>query len=94
MKIAVVGSGISGLASAYYLQGFSEVTLFESENRLGGHTDTHRIDCADKTFHVDTGFIVFNQHNYPKFSHWLDELGIQWQSSNMSFSVSDAKTGI
>jgi len=94
VKIAVVGSGISGLASAYYLQGFSEVTLFESENRLGGHTDTHRIDCADKTFHVDTGFIVFNQHNYPKFSHWLDELGIQWQSSNMSFSVSDAKTGI
>ncbi|MBM29903.1 MAG: dehydrogenase [Gammaproteobacteria bacterium] len=94
MKVAVVGSGISGLASAYYLQRFSEVTIFEAESRLGGHTDTHQIDCADKTFHVDTGFIVFNQHNYPKFCHWLGELGIQWQSSHMSFSVRDTKTDL
>ena len=94
MKIAVVGSGISGLASAYYLQGFSEVTLFESENRLGGHTDTHRIVFGDKTYHVDTGFIVFNQMHYPKFCCLLNELGVHWQTSNMSFSVSDAKTGL
>jgi hypothetical protein len=94
MKIAVVGSGISGLASAYYLQKFSEVTLYEAENRLGGHTDTHRIDFQDKAFDIDTGFIVFNELNYPRFCHWLNELEVRWQPSNMSFAVSDTNTGL
>ncbi|HBX59171.1 MAG TPA: dehydrogenase, partial [Methylophaga sp.] len=94
MKIAVVGGGISGLTSAYYLAKKHEVTVFEAGNYLGGHTDTHSIEISGKAFHVDTGFIVFNQQNYPNFSKLLTQLGVESQPTEMSFSVSNATSGL
>lgn len=95
MKVAVVGAGISGLASAHYLdkQGH-EVHLFEANNYVGGHTDTHVINVAGKSWNVDTGFIVFNYANYPYFSRFLEELGVESQASDMSFGVHNVHTGL
>ena len=89
MKIAIVGSGISGLVCAHLLRRRHEITLFEADSRLGGHTNTIRVDLPDETHHVDTGFIVYNDRNYPGFERLLDQLGVATQPSEMSFSVSD-----
>jgi uncharacterized protein len=94
MKVAVVGAGVSGIAAAYALQDRAEVTLFEAERRLGGHTDTHAILSGDRTYRVDSGFIVFNNENYPGFSAWLAELGVGSRLSDMSFGVSNRLTGL
>lgn len=94
-RIAIIGSGISGLTSAWYLQRSAQVTLFESESRLGGHTDTHMLtDETGETCAVDSGFIVFNPANYPGFCALLKEWGVASQPSDMSFSVHNEKTGI
>ncbi len=90
MRIAVVGAGVSGLVAAHLLQGQHEVTVFEERGRIGGHTNTIRVDTAYETHHVDTGFIVFNDRNYPNFERLLTNLGVEWQPSQMSFGVSDA----
>ncbi|MHB8221015.1 MAG: FAD-dependent oxidoreductase, partial [Acidimicrobiales bacterium] len=90
MRIAVVGSGIAGLSSALWLSRRHRVTVFESGDHLGGHTNTVRVDLADETHHVDTGFIVYNDTNYPIFSSLLRRLGVATQPSEMSFSVSSA----
>ncbi len=87
MRVAVVGGGIAGMAAAHVLQDFAEVTLFEAEPRLGGHTDTHNLLVDGRTCAVDSGFIVFNRTNYPLFSAWLDELGVASRPTDMSFSV-------
>ncbi|MGD7034253.1 NAD(P)/FAD-dependent oxidoreductase [Methylotuvimicrobium buryatense] len=94
MKIAIVGSGISGIYTAHYLDKQHEVTIYEANTYLGGHTDTHNIVLHDRQFAVDTGFIVFNEHNYIHFCRFLNELGVASQPSDMSFSVADAKTGL
>lgn len=94
MKVAVVGAGISGIAAAHGLQDHADVTLFEAERRLGGHTDTHAILSGDRTYRVDSGFIVFNEENYPHFSAWLAELGVPSKPSDMSFGVSNRLTGL
>ena len=94
MKIAVVGSGISGLTSAYYLSKEHEVSLFEANNYLGGHTDTHNIDVAGQQYRIDTGFIVFNHENYPSFTALLNELGVSSQPTEMSFSVHNTLSGL
>src|SRR4029079_12012849 len=86
---AIVGPGISGLTCAHVLHGRHEITLFEADGRLGGHTNTVRVDLADETHHVDTGFIVHNDRNYPGFIGLMNELGVATQPSEMSFSVSD-----
>jgi predicted NAD/FAD-binding protein len=92
MKIAVVGSGISGLVTASRLAPRHEVVIFEAESRPGGHTHTVDVTEGDRTVPIDTGFIVFNTRTYPSFVRWLDELGVCWQPSDMSFSVrSDAR---
>ena len=88
MKIAIVGTGISGLVSAYYLSRNHEVTVFESGSHVGGHTHTVAVEEDGQTRHVDTGFIVFNRKNYPAFNRILEELGVRSQPSDMSFSVS------
>ena len=67
MRIAIVGAGISGLATAHLLHREHEVTVFEAGELAGGHANTVRVDTEDATHHVDTGFIVFNDRNYPKF---------------------------
>src|ERR1700727_3635730 len=89
MKIAIVGGGVSGLVTAYLLAREHEVTVFEAGRYAGGHTNTIRVDTASETHHVDTGFIVFNDRNYPTFERLLSRLGVAWQLSTMSFSVSD-----
>jgi predicted NAD/FAD-binding protein len=88
VRVAIVGGGVSGLVCAHLLHPHHEVTVFEAEGRLGGHTNTVRVDLADETHYVDTGFIVFNDRNYPLFSTLLDRLGVPSQPSTMSFSVS------
>ena len=89
MRIAIVGAGVSGLVTAYLLHPHHEVMVFESASYAGGHANTIRVDTASETHHLDTGFIVFNDHNYPRFQRLLDRLDIAWQPSDMSFSVSD-----
>jgi len=92
-RIAVIGSGISGLASAYYLSRKYEVCLFESESRLGGHTHTVIVDSSRGPLPVDTGFIVHNDRTYPNFIKLLGELNVPRIDSDMSFAVSCRKTG-
>ena len=89
MKIAVVGAGISGLVAAHHLHPEHDITVYEANDYVGGHTSTHRVDLADETHWVDTGFIVYNDRNYPNFEPLLAELGVETQPSHMSFSVSD-----
>src|SRR3954464_4827744 len=91
MKIAIVGAGISGLATAHLLHGRHEITVFEAGRAAGGHANTVRVDTADATHHVDTGFIVFNDRNYPTFERLLAGLGVESQPSSMTFSVSDER---
>ncbi|MBS3954733.1 MAG: FAD-dependent oxidoreductase [Methylomicrobium sp.] len=94
MKIAIIGSGISGIYAAHYLSQKHQVTLYEANAYAGGHTDTHQIALEGRTYPVDTGFIVFNEHHYHYFCRFLRELGLESQSSDMSFSVTDAKSGL
>ena len=94
MKIAIIGSGISGLVSAYYLCKSHEITIFEANSHLGGHTHTHDITLGQKDYSVDSGFIVFNDWTYPNFIALLNELGVDSQPSSMSFSVKCQRTGL
>jgi len=85
-KIAVVGSGISGLSAAYYLQKNHQVTLIEKDSRIGGHSNTVKLNVNEKEILVDSGFIVFNEINYPNFCKLLEELKVNSYDSDMSFS--------
>ncbi|MEO1019358.1 MAG: FAD-dependent oxidoreductase, partial [Pseudomonadota bacterium] len=88
MRIAVVGTGISGLATAWMLSKKYDVRVFEKSDRLGGHSNTVRIDYDDTPLNVDTGFIVYNERNYPNLVSMFDHLGVATETSNMSFSAS------
>ncbi|ADI29857.1 NAD(P)/FAD-dependent oxidoreductase [Methylotenera versatilis] len=94
MKIAIIGSGIAGNTIAYHLNKQHDVTVFEAESHIGGHTHTHHIKHEGNEYNVDTGFIVFNDRTYPNFIALLDELKVAWQPSEMSFSVQCEKTGL
>tara|TARA_B100000902_G_scaffold254714_1_gene241135 strand:+ start:230 stop:1477 length:1248 start_codon:yes stop_codon:yes gene_type:complete len=87
MKIAIIGSGISGLTSAYLLNRKHDVTIFEANDYIGGHTHTHKIKLDGNNYFVDTGFIVYNERTYPNFIKLLDQLNIERQLSTMGFSV-------
>jgi uncharacterized protein len=87
-RIAVIGSGISGLATAYFLNRRHDVVLFESGGYLGGHTNTVDVTLEGKTCGVDTGFLVYNEHTYPNLVALFDELGVATVASDMSFAVS------
>lgn len=87
MRIAVVGSGISGLSAAWLLSRWHQVTLYEADNRLGGHTHTVDVTLDGHTFPVDTGFLVFNHRTYPELTRLFDTLGVETVASDMSFSV-------
>ncbi len=94
MRIAVVGSGISGLATAYLLAKQHEVTVFEANDYLGGHTHTHDIELDGSRYAVDSGFIVCNPQNYPLFFALLDELGVETQPTTMTFAVRCERSGL
>jgi predicted NAD/FAD-binding protein len=89
MRIAIVGTGISGLVAAHRLHPEHEIVVYEASERIGGHTHTVPVTAADGTHRIDTGFIVFNDRNYPHFEALLEELGVATQPSHMGFSVSD-----
>jgi len=92
--IAVIGSGISGLAAAFLLSRRHRVDLFEQERRLGGHTNTVLVDGPDGTVALDTGFLVHNDRTYPNLVRLFAELGVATRDSDMSFAVSCRRSGL
>ncbi|PTB31583.1 NAD(P)/FAD-dependent oxidoreductase [Photobacterium phosphoreum] len=94
MKIAIIGSGISGLTTAWYLRHQHNITLFEANDYAGGHTATVDVEVDSGQYAIDTGFIVFNDRTYPNFEQLLMELDIQGQASEMSFSVHNDNNGL
>ncbi len=94
MRIAVVGSGIAGMASAWLLSRRHEVTLFEANDYIGGHTHTHHVELHGRRYAVDSGFIVHNPVHYPLLTRLFDELGVASQPTTMSFSVRNEASGL
>lgn len=94
MKVAIIGTGIAGSLAAHQLNKKHDITVFEAENYVGGHTHTHTIELGGEKQIIDTGFIVFNKKTYPNFLNLLKELGVAYQSSDMSFSVQNERTGL
>lgn len=86
--VAVIGSGISGLSAAWLMSKTARVTLYEENDRLGGHSNTITVPCGQSEMAVDTGFIVYNERNYPNLVALFDECGVETQKSSMSFAVS------
>ena len=94
MRIAIIGSGIAGLATARMLARDHEVILFEANDYLGGHTHTHLVEQHNRSYAVDTGFIVFNPVHYPLLTRMLSELGVGSRPTTMSFSVHNEASGL
>lgn len=94
MKIAIIGTGISGLTCGYYLHRQHDITLYEANDYIGGHTATVDVQLDDKTYAVDTGFIVYNDRTYPNFMALMDEIGVEGKPSQMSFSVRNDSNGL
>jgi predicted NAD/FAD-binding protein len=94
LKIAIVGSGIAGNVLAHHLHRDHAITVFEAGNHVGGHSHTHDIEAGDRSFAVDTGFIVCNDWTYPNFLRLLGELGVATQETSMSFSVRCEASGL
>ena len=94
MKIAVIGSGISGLSASYYFSKNHKVDLFEQDDHFGGHSYTYDIKEENKIIAVDLGFIVFNEQTYPNLIRFFNELNVPFEKSNMSFSVSIKDTNV
>jgi len=94
MRIAIIGSGVSGLVAARRLADAHEVTVFEADRRIGGHVHTWEVRSGGRTWAVDSGFIVYNERNYPNFTRLLAELGVPTQPSTMSLSVRHDRAGV
>ncbi|MFP5420062.1 MAG: NAD(P)/FAD-dependent oxidoreductase [Gammaproteobacteria bacterium] len=94
MKIAIIGSGVAGLTSAYLLNRNHAITVFEASDWIGGHTHTVDVQVDGQSYAVDTGFIVFNDWTYPNFIRLLSQLGVGFKATEMSFSVSDPISGV
>lgn len=94
MKIAIIGSGISGLAAAHVLHRKHDIDVYEANHYIGGHTNTIEVSDSGRTIPVDTGFIVFNEHNYPNLCSLFQGLGVESRLSDMSFSVRCQRTGM
>ena len=94
MKIAVIGSGISGLGAAWLLSRTHDVTVFEANTYVGGHTHTHEVALGTRTYRVDSGFIVCNPDHYPHFFRMLGELGVDTQPTTMSFALRNERSGL
>lgn len=93
-KIAIIGSGVSGLVCGYNLSRNHEISMYEANDYIGGHTATIDVEVDGKQWAIDTGFIVFNDHTYPYFQGLMDALGVQYQETEMSFSVTNERTGL
>lgn len=93
MRIVIIGGGVSGLVCAHALHPRHEITLLEADDRLGGHSHTHVVRHEGRDIAVDTGFIVYNERNYPHFTRLLRELGVSTKPAAMSFSVHDERDG-
>ncbi|RHW75028.1 NAD(P)/FAD-dependent oxidoreductase [Colwellia sp. RSH04] len=93
-KIAIIGSGISGLTAAYLLSKKHHVSVFEKNAYIGGHTATVDVTLEQENYAIDTGFIVFNDKTYPNFLALLSEIGVDKQPTEMSFSVQNCQTGL
>ena len=94
MRIGIVGTGVSGLVAAHVLHHEHDVTLYEADTRIGGHANTVDVEVGGTAHAVDTGFIVYNEPNYPGFTALLRELGTETQPTEMSFSVTDPRRGL
>ena len=95
LKIAVIGSGVAGLTATHILQRKHKITLFEKDNRVGGHTNTEIIPSGpDKGTPVDTGFIVMNHRNYPLLTRLFQQLKVELRDSDMSFGYYDIPSGL
>lgn len=94
MRVAIIGTGVAGLAAADGLHRHHEVTLFEAEARIGGHAQTVGVTLSGERYSVDTGFMVYNERNYPRFSARLTELGVATRPTEMSFSVRCERSGL
>lgn len=94
MKIAIIGTGISGLTCGYYLNKNHDVTLYEANDYIGGHTATVDVEVKGQRYAVDTGFIVYNDKTYPNFISLMDEIGIKGVATQMSFSVRNDSHGL
>src|SRR3989338_2350032 len=94
MRVAVIGTGISGMLAAYLLAPEHDLTVFEANDYIGGHTNTIKTEMDGKPYAVDTGFIVYNDWTYPNFIKLMAKLGVESQASSMSFSVKCEKTGL
>ena len=94
MKIAIIGSGISGLTRAYLLNKKNDILLFEKNNYIGGHTHTHKLEFNGQTHFVDSGFIVYNERTYPNFIKILDQLNVDRQVTRMGFSVKSKENNL
>ena len=86
-SIAIIGTGISGLTCAHHLAPNHDLTIFEAEDYIGGHTHTVMVEKKGEVSDIDTGFIVFNDHTYPEFIKMMDSIGVEYQPTEMSFSV-------
>ena len=87
MKLAIIGSGISGLTAGHLLNRKHDISIFEANDYIGGHTHTHNLKIRNRNYLIDTGFIVYNERTYPSFIKLLDQLGVERQLSTMGFSV-------
>lgn len=94
MRIAIIGTGIAGNVAAYHLHKEHEITVFEQNSHIGGHSHTHSLQHADADFNVDTGFIVLNDRTYPNFNKLLTALDVDIQPTEMSFSVKCERTAL
>ncbi len=93
-RIAIIGSGISGLTTAYLLHKSHEITLFEANDYIGGHTHTVKVAQGEQSYDIDTGFICCNDRNYPNFLKLMDKINIAMQPTEMSFSVRNDPLGL
>jgi len=94
VRIAIIGSGISGLTAAHHLHPRHDITVYEADDRVGGHANTVPLALDDGDWAVDTGFIVYNHRNYPVFTRLLSELRVETQPSDMSLAIRDERNGL
>lgn len=94
MKIAIIGTGISGLTCGYHLHKQHDITLYEANDYIGGHTATVDVELEGRMYSVDTGFIVYNDKTYPHFIKMMNEIGVSGKETEMSFSVRNDNQGL